>query len=526
MKFKSKILMPMLVIIFSTLASLYDNDVFEVLLYEEPVSENTKKVKERTMVMMQICLLFTNNFALNFLNFTINFSLLIALKFNAFSNSDGNVNPKEIIYFLIYMLLYIFLLIKLKILSKNEDTMMQSLCSSKKYANFFKNYIRKHSKIPMIILTLERKKCLSSLIVTEKRKMMRKSFGAPPRAQTKISIINDLNCLDKEYNLNISFMNNEVQELFQAESNEDLDRIFKEMIVFTEKIERTDGSNGKEKIGDLKEECFKIFNRFRILSFSKESFPTDIILDTEYKFKNSMENSHFLINCFPIIDKDKVNLMLAFNDISEKLEIERLKALDAYKDSIMANVTHDLRSPLQGFLACIEVFEQKSLTEQEALMLEIARSNIQMMGSLIQDILDDNQIKMGKIKLNFKEFNTKEFTLEILNFIKILAKEHGVFINSNINEYIPVTLYSDQIRLKQVLVNLMNNSLKFTPKNGTITLEVTVHPKKQKYLCFCVKDTGNGIPQEIIDKLFKPYSTFQGKNGINKQGFFFNILFP
>lgn len=522
-KIESRMLLPLIILIFTTLVSLYDNDVFDIVLYDEPNSENIGKIKERTMVLMQICLLFTNNFSLNFVIVMINASLLITLKFNEFKKPEGILNPKELIYFIIYIIFYLFLLLKLKILSKNEDLMLQSLDSSKEHANFFKQFIKKHSKTPLIILRLDRKKKTSQQLLSDKHRM-RKSFTEPPRVQTKISIINDLNCLDQEYYLSISFINNEAKELFRTESNDDLDRLFREMIVFTEKIERTDGSNIKEKIGDLKEECFKIFNRLRLLSFSQDSLPSNIVLDTEYKFRNSAENAHFFINCFPIMHNERVNLMLSFNDISEKLEIERLKALDAYKDSIMANVTHDLRSPLQGLLACIETFDQKGLNEQETLMVEIARSNIQMMSSLIQDILDDNQIKMGKIKLNLREFSTKEFAVDVTNFIKVLAKEHGVSVSSKISDFIPVTLYSDQIRLKQVLVNLMNNSLKFTPKNGTISLEVTVHPKKPRYLCFCVRDTGNGIPQEIIDKLFKPYSTFQGKNGINSKGLFIFLI--
>ena len=523
-KIESRVLLPLTILIFTTLVSLYDNDVFDIVLYEEPNSENIGKIKERTMVLMQICLLFTNNFSLNFVIVMINASLLITLKFEEFKKPEGILNPKELIYFMIYIIFYLFLLLKLKILSKNEDLMLQSLDSSKEHANFFKQFIKKHSKTPLIILRLDRKKKTSKQILSDKYRM-RKSFTEPPSVQTKISIINDLNCLDQEYYLSMSFINNEAKELFRTDNNDDIDRLFREMIVFTEKIERTDGSNIKEKIGDLKEECFKIFNRLRLLSFSQDALPSNIVFDAEYKFRNSAENAHFLITCFPIMHNERINLMLSFNDISEKLEIERLKALDAYKDSIMANVTHDLRSPLQGLLACIDTFDQKGLNEQEALMVEIARSNIQMMSSLIQDILDDNQIKMGKIKLNLREFNTKEFAVDVTNFIKVLSKEHGVSVSSKISDFIPVILYSDQIRLKQVLVNLMNNSLKFTPKNGTITLEVTVHPKKPKYLCFCVRDTGNGIPQEIIDKLFKPYSTFQGKNGINSKGLLIYFIF-
>ena len=511
-----KILLPLSITIITVLIALYDGDLFDLVLYSDELSNNAKMIKERMMVMLQMCLLFSDNFHVNFINFVINTTVIIACKFKDMRNIDGKLEIKEIIYFLCYMLFYMFLLIKIKKWSNNDEFIFKTLETSKEYSNFFKKYIKNYSKTPIFILTLIKKKEID--LKSMKFNSKKNGFLCQSRnILKKISIMDDIKYIkDQDYILNLSFINKQAQEMFYLERVEDIENLLKDIIVFTEKQERTNGSNHpKEKIGDLREECFKIINRLK-------SFPMfnacNIVLDSEYKLKNNNENSHFLIHCFPFQHQDKINILLCFNDISDQFEIDRLKALDAYKDSIMANVTHDLRTPLQSMLACVDVFEEKNLTEQESMMLDIARSDVLMMGSLIQDILDENQIKMGKIKLNFKEFKTKEFSQEIVNFMKIIAKEHSVLINSKFAEGIPSMLYSDQIRLKQVLINLMNNALKFTPKNGTITLEVSVSPKKPKYVCFGVKDTGNGIPQEIIDKLFKPYASFEGKNGINKQG--------
>jgi len=344
----------------------------------------------------------------------------------------------------------------------------------------------------------------------------------------RISINNDIKPLKmEEFQMNLSFINNEAIEFFSLENLSDFDELLKNVIVFSEKPLNfrpfSEKPDKKEKIGDLKEEMLKIFTNFSSSSI-KASFSSQILLDSEYKLKNKGENSHFLINLLPFFHNKTLSFLVYFENISEKLEIERLLALDAYKNSIMANVTHDLRAPLQGIMAFIDVFEEKKLNENEVLLINIARKNLSMMACLIADILDDNQIKMGKIKLNLTGFFLKEFIEDIVNFIRIIAKEKFVEILWKIRDFTDVLLYSDQIRLKQVLINLINNSLKFTPKNGKIMIEVSKSFKKPRYLCFEVKDTGSGIPKEIIDQLFKPYASFQGKNGVNKQGFLLKIL--
>lgn len=515
---QNRLLITIMIILFNILISLYDNEIFEIFAENNPDGNEKTRImlKERIIVLLQVCLFFLDECGVNFLNFLINISFLLAFKYNSLQNYQNQADFQSIFYFILYSLFFMLLILKIKLGQALQANAFGKLNTSKKFLSLFKKFIKNYCNIPIIILNIGSR---SDNIIERTPKTPYNSFNFT----TKISINNELKFNRYEGSImNLDFLNRHASDLFRIEKIDDIDTLLKEMIVFSEKTEKTDGSNLKEKIGDLKEECFKILNHYKRFSNMGNSLETCIVLDAEYKLINQSENSHFLISCFPFKHQEKMKLMLAFQDITLKSEISKLKALDAYKDSVMATVTHDLRAPLQGIMGCLEVFEQMILDDQESTLLNLAKSNVYLMGSLIEDILDENQIKMGKIKLNLKEFKTKEFIKEVMGIINIIAKKQGVNITTNISETIPQTIFSDPIRLKQVLVNLMNNSLKFTPKNGIVALEAKVSSKKPKYLLFSVKDTGAGMPQDTIDKLFKPYATFEGKGGLNKQGILLN----
>lgn len=514
--FETKYLLPLCLISLTILLSLYDIELFE-LFYQEKTQENNENfrlIRERIILLVQICFLHYDYSLLNIVNFLINIFLLFLWKFQGFRDHNNEFDVSALFFAIFYVILYFYVVIKVKFLQIIHDFSYQRAKNSNTYLNFLKKYLKKHCKTPIIIVSLGQSPAFAPINTAKSLKS--KQF------HTKLSIINDLQeKAPDDFPLNLEFINEEARALFQIASFEDLDRVLKQSIVFIERQDTSENSSLTRKIGDLKDECYKILNRYQAISLRPKGLEIQLLLDMEYKLKEMQENSHFLVHCSPFEHMGHMKLMLVFEDVTFKAEIQRLKAMDVYKDSILANVTHDLRAPLQGIVGCLEVLRQKTLNEQEITLFEMANSNVQMMSGLIQDILDDNQIRMGKFKLNFSEFDTGNFVKETASFIEILAKKHCVKVISKVANNIPRTVFSDPLRLKQVLMNLMNNSLKFTPKHGVVSLEVEVQPKKPGYLYFSVKDTGCGMPQETIDKLFRPYASFEGKGGTNKEGYLF-----
>lgn len=196
-------------------------------------------------------------------------------------------------------------------------------------------------------------------------------------------------------------------------------------------------------------------------------------------------------------------------------ELERLRELDKAKDKILANVTHDLRTPLNGIFNFIDQAMEIENKDERNKMLDYAKINSDLLLNLINDILDFSQYKEGKLRMCISTFSLLNIAEEVLKLLEFKAESKGVklILSTNLTEDRPCE--SDPKRLKQVLINLIGNSLKFTNK-GWIRLVIT-QTVYRNVLKFEIIDTGCGIKKEMINKLFNPFVTFT-EGGNNNYG--------
>lgn len=182
------------------------------------------------------------------------------------------------------------------------------------------------------------------------------------------------------------------------------------------------------------------------------------------------------------------------------------------KNIFLANMSHELRTPLNAILGYAQILrgdEQFSTQQKEG--IQIIQRNGEYLLTLINDILDIAKIEVGRIELQPIDFDLLDFLKSIIDLFDLRARHKQITFEYKLSPHLPKTVYADEKRLRQVLINLLSNAIKFTDK-GMITFSVTHDKSLQQpmvehihYLQFSVEDTGTGIAESDLDKIFLPF---------------------
>ena len=214
----------------------------------------------------------------------------------------------------------------------------------------------------------------------------------------------------------------------------------------------------------------------------------------------------------------EASLCITMLNISERIANERLVEINNYKDQLLATVSHDLRTPLHGIVAMLTQVKDNINEDSELLsFIEKGISFSQMLGHLINDILDYSQVKQGVLRINPGRFELRRSVGEVLSIFENHKSLKDISLVLKTAENLPTYAYSDNERLQQILMNLIGNALKFTRK-GNITLSVERAGTQKKLIRFTVIDTGTGIKAENLNHLFHAFATLDEHRGINSRG--------
>jgi signal transduction histidine kinase/ActR/RegA family two-component response regulator len=186
------------------------------------------------------------------------------------------------------------------------------------------------------------------------------------------------------------------------------------------------------------------------------------------------------------------------------------------KDEFLANMGHELRTPLStiiGLSYALKCQVYGPVTEKQAQSLETILTTGQHLSSLINDILDLSKIQAGKMKLDVRPIQLSTLLESSLMFVDQQAFQKNIKVSTKRDEQVSL-IEGDELRLKQLLINLLNNAVKFTPEGGELGVEVLGDPEEQR-VAITVWDTGIGIPAEELPRLFKPFVQLDG--GTNRQ---------
>ncbi len=273
-----------------------------------------------------------------------------------------------------------------------------------------------------------------------------------------------------------------------------------------------------------------------INKLSQEQIST-IVKDISEKKVSSIIGKHQLANgefrnveifSGPFTVNGKTKLISIIHDITERLENEKAlseakeaaESANKAKDEFLANISHEVRTPLNGVMGMLQLLQVAELNNEQQSCVTTALQSSRNLLKVLNDVLDFTKIEAGKMELYNEQFELTELIKQCLELFKIQAEEKKLLLSAKIAPGTPNFYVGDEGRIRQILFNLIGNSIKFT-ESGSITIEVFSLPHNQQSkqrLFFSVEDTGAGIPDDKIGHIFESFTQVDGSLSRKYQG--------
>jgi signal transduction histidine kinase/DNA-binding response OmpR family regulator len=196
----------------------------------------------------------------------------------------------------------------------------------------------------------------------------------------------------------------------------------------------------------------------------------------------------------------------------EKEEAER--SMES-KSQFLANMSHEIRTPIQTIMGMIELLQDTILTREQSEYSRQVRFSADVLLSLVNDILDFSKIEANKLSLESIEFEVEKMLEDVVDLVSLEAHKKGLELTIDIGKDVPAILIGDPTRIRQILINLLKNAVKFTPSGSILTSLERQIKDDGPWLLFKVTDTGMGVAEELRDSLFTTF--FQGDSSTTRK---------
>jgi PAS domain S-box-containing protein len=217
------------------------------------------------------------------------------------------------------------------------------------------------------------------------------------------------------------------------------------------------------------------------------------------------------------VGRDVTDLIETTRDLQKAKEAA--EEANKAKSEFLANMSHEIRTPMNAILGFSDTLQQRIKEPSNKKMLQSVQSSGKALLALLNDILDLSKIEAGRLKIVPKTTDVVNIATEMQYLFKNKAEEKGVLLKLKKQHNFPERLLLDEVRVKQVLFNLVGNAVKFTPKGQvTIALEFILEAENTGTLTMQVIDTGIGIPIDKHEDIFKPFQQQSGKANRSHEG--------
>ena len=416
--------------------------------------------------------------------------------------------------------------------------------------------LKKNDTMTMIILSFCTGWIIHSFVAYDQEKNFKKFFKGMVESYEKVNyfklilknvIPSPIFIIDSEKS-QIKFTNNSGNHIINPKKNdhnenasfEDLKNFLKRLSILPENPEIIDKPKKKQEdqeeltslfniyYNDIKKQPFltntsneqevdQYFQRINVWSSNFLEKGQDE--ETFFFTNNNPSKCYYEIKIIKVYWEESICLLLLFNDNTNAFRISELINRDLYKNQLLASVSHDLRTPLNGLNGMLELSISKTNDHEVKHYLDLAKKSSIFLNYLINDILDFSLMNFKKIRLNIEEINIEQIIENMIGLIEFQAKEKKIdfkFINFCKKQ---LHFYSDSTRIKQILINLLSNALKFTPKGSIqVILEDGTDHVEHPFYKISVKDTGIGIKKDDISKLYRLFGMLEDEGKMNKTG--------
>jgi len=252
---------------------------------------------------------------------------------------------------------------------------------------------------------------------------------------------------------------------------------------------------------------FYYFNGFESFFLETETINTNLLLNGGEIF--CLLTLSFLFSVF----YDKSNKQRELSLVKEKNNAD---FSNRAKTQFLAKMSHEIRNLINGVYGMTELLSETKISPIQADYIDKISSCSKSLMTLLNDILDLSKIESGKLEIEYTPFDLHQCVQSCLNIFYSQTEKKQIYLKKEINSDVPQFIYGDEGRLKQVIINLIGNAIKFTHEGG-VTLEISIHAQQntQYELIFSVQDTGVGIESEKVKHIFEPF--VQADVSTNKQ---------
>jgi len=204
---------------------------------------------------------------------------------------------------------------------------------------------------------------------------------------------------------------------------------------------------------------------------------------------------------------EKNHFALQFQNKRLERTLDKAKSADKAKSLFLANMSHEIRTPLNGIIGMAHLMYQEEKVEKQREKIAIIQFSAETLVDLVNDILDFSKIEAGKLEIDLSHFNLYELIKNINSLFDLKAKEKDLKFGYHIEKNVPEYIYSDQTRIKQIIINLINNAIKFTSEGGVhLFVKASIQEKGLYKLKFTISDTGIGISEKNQADIFSSFT--------------------